>query len=88
VIKNIYWSSYKLPVVLVRPQINLTVRDRFLKYTQIRNVMKNRLVRTVEYPGILFGEVSTNSVEDRGQRERGSWGGSPLVSGSAQFANE
>jgi hypothetical protein len=28
---------------------------------------------------------STNSVEDRGQRERGSGGGSPLVRGSAQF---
>jgi hypothetical protein len=31
---------------------------------------------------------STNSVEDRGQRERGSGGGSPLERGSAQFANE
>jgi len=28
------------------------------------------------------GGVSTNSVEDRGQRERGSGGGSLLVSGS------
>ena len=37
------------------------------------------------YPGILFGGGwggSTNSVEDRGQRERGSGGGSPLVRGS------
>ena len=33
----------------------------------------------VAYPGILFGGGSTNSVEDRGQRERGSGGGSPLV---------
>jgi hypothetical protein len=32
--------------------------------------------------------VSTNSVEDRGQRERGSGGGSPLLRGSTQFANE
>jgi hypothetical protein len=31
------------------------------------------------------GGCSTNSVEDRGQRERGSGGGSPLVRGSAQF---
>jgi hypothetical protein len=31
---------------------------------------------------------STNSVEDRGQRERGSGGGSPLVRGSAQSTNE
>jgi hypothetical protein len=30
---------------------------------------------------------STNSVEDRGQIERGSGGGSTLVRGSAQFAN-
>jgi hypothetical protein len=34
------------------------------------------------------GGGSTNSVEDRGQRERGSGGSSPLVRGSAQFANE
>ena len=34
------------------------------------------------YPAILFGVVgSTNSVEDRGQRERRSGGGSPLVRG-------
>jgi hypothetical protein len=32
------------------------------------------------------GGGSTNSV-DRGQREQGSGGGSPLVRGSAQFAN-
>jgi hypothetical protein len=44
---------------------------------------------SVAYPGILFGGGgSPNSVEDSGQRERGSGGGSPLVRGSAQFANE
>jgi hypothetical protein len=44
----------------------------------------------VAYPGILFGGggCSANIVEDRGQRERGSGGGSPLVRGSAKFANE
>jgi hypothetical protein len=31
---------------------------------------------------------STNSVEDRGQRERGSSGIRPLVRGSAEFKNE
>ena len=37
----------------------------------------------VAYPGILFGVGgSTNSFEDRGQRERGSRGGRPLVRGS------
>jgi hypothetical protein len=40
------------------------------------------------YPGIFFsGRVSTNPVEDRRQRERGSGDCSPLVRGSAQFAN-
>jgi hypothetical protein len=49
-------------------------------------------------PGFFFGGVtprifsggrgSTNSVEDRGQRERGAGGGSPLIRGSTQFANE
>jgi hypothetical protein len=34
------------------------------------------------------GGSSTNSVEGRGQREWRSGGGSPLVRGSTQFANE
>ena len=44
---------------------------------------------SVAYPGILFwgGGNSTNSVEDRGQRERGPGGGSPLVSGSGSSCN-
>jgi len=33
------------------------------------------------------GAGSTNSVEDRGQRERGSGGGSPLVRGSGGSCN-
>jgi hypothetical protein len=36
----------------------------------------------------FFRGVSTNSVEDRGQRERRSGGGSPLVRVSTQFENE
>ena len=47
-----------------------------------------RLWRAVAYPGILFGEGgSRNSVEDRGQRERESGGGSPLVRGSGGSCN-
>ena len=42
----------------------------------------------VTYPGILFGGGgSTNSVEDRGQRERESGDGSPLVRGSGGSCN-
>ena len=42
----------------------------------------------VAYPGILFGGGgSTNSVEDRGQREQGSRGGSPLFRGSGGSCN-
>jgi len=42
---------------------------------------------TVAYPGILFRGVSTNSVEDRGQREWGSGSGSSLVRGSGGSCN-
>jgi hypothetical protein len=47
------------------------------------------LSMAVAYPGILFGGggCSTNSVEDRGQRERGSEGGSPLVRCSGGSCN-
>ena len=41
----------------------------------------------VAFPGILLGGGSTNSVEDRGQRERGSGGGSPIVRGSGGTCN-
>ena len=42
----------------------------------------------MEYPGIVFGGGgSTNSVEDRGQRERGSGGGSTLVRVSVGSCN-
>jgi hypothetical protein len=50
--------------------------------------MINMVVMSVAYPGNFFGCSLTNSVEDRGQREWGSGGCSPLVRGSAQFANE
>ena len=43
--------------------------------------------KPVANSGILFGGGSTNSVEDRGQKERGSGGGSPLVRGSGGSCN-
>ena len=42
----------------------------------------------VAFPGIFFGGWgSTNSVEDRGQRDRESGGDSPLVRGSGGSCN-
>jgi len=57
--------------------------------TSIKYRKKHNFIRdvAVAYPGILFGAGSTNSVEDRGQRERGSGGGSPIVRGSGGSCN-
>ena len=59
------------------------------KRTCILATIQTRCLPTVAYPGILFGRGggSTNSVEDRGQRERGSGGGRPLVRGSGGSCN-
>ena len=47
----------------------------------------SRQWRTQEFCTGGGGEWSTNSVEDRGQRERGSKGSSPLVRGSGGSCN-
>jgi hypothetical protein len=64
--------------------------------TATTDFFKNQAVQTsandkepVAYPGIFFLRgVSANSVGDRGQREQGSGGGSPLIRGFTQLANE
>jgi len=59
------------------------------KYTQILTLC-TALTVTSGVPRDFVrggGEVSTNSVEDRGQRERGSGAGSPLVRGSGSSCN-
>ena len=48
---------------------------------------KNTVHFAVAYPGIFFGGGSTNSVEDRGQRGRGSGGGRHLVRHSGGSCN-
>ena len=54
----------------------------------VKQVFILQLGRTVAYPGILFGGgCSTNSVEDRGQREGGFGGNNPLVRGSGGSCN-
>ena len=52
--------------------------------------MPTRMIYLIHISGVprnFFGGGSTNSVEDRGQRERGSGGGSPLVRGSGGSCN-
>ena len=58
-------------------------RRRFYK---LKNA-EPKPTHAVAYTGILFGGGSTNSVADRGQRERGSGGGSQLVRGSGDICN-
>jgi hypothetical protein len=43
-IVRVYWSSCKLPLILVRVQRHLNVPDRFSKITRIPNFMKIRPV--------------------------------------------
>ena len=63
------------------------VASRHLALCLVRLVRLPQWNSAVAYPRIFFGGGSTNSVEDRGQRGRGSGGGSPLVRGSAGSCN-
>jgi hypothetical protein len=70
----------------VRESMNVHT-DRFRVNVGIRT---DKPFRTVAYPGIFFrggGGGSTNSVKDRGQRERGSGDVAPLVRGSGGSRN-
>ena len=78
IMSHFLWGPPRLPrnghqegAVERQWQLHTSIQDRGFDY-----------VEPVAYSGIFFfgeGVGSTNSVEDRGQRERGSGGGSPLV---------
>jgi hypothetical protein len=55
-----------------------------------RSIRSHKIIRDGQTSGVQRNFVrggSTNSVEDRGQRKRGSGGGSPLVRGSGGSCN-
>jgi len=60
---------------------------RTVRLSIIRSLFTVHSAMAVAYPGMFFGGGSTNSVEDRGQRERGSGGGRPLVRDSVGSCN-
>jgi hypothetical protein len=67
-----------------------TVLGPLLFLIYVKQWRTKEFFRVMGYARNFFrgGGVSTNSVQDRGQRERGSGGDSPLVRGSTQFENE
>jgi hypothetical protein len=78
--------------LLLRGSSLVQPRSRW-RVTCKRRHLPTSLARPLPSSGVPWNFVhgcggSTNSIEDRGQRERGSGGGNPLVRGSAQFANE
>ena len=60
---------------------------RFQYTVDVREIHPKWLCDRRHSQEFCSGGGSTNSVEDRGQRERGSGGGSPLVRGSGGSCN-
>ena len=78
--------SLLLPCVAVCHQIPFPLYMK--NWVMMPNNIMYKVVRSSGVPRIFFrGGGSTNSVEDRGQRERGSKGSSSLVGGSGGSCN-
>ena len=69
-----------------REEIEGEERHRYCKFPLKVHSLSN-VTSGVLRNFVRGGECSTNSVEDRGQRERGSGGGNPLVRGSGGSCN-
>ena len=59
--KNVYWSSCKVPVILVKFSLNTVFLDRFSKNTQISDIIKSRPVGAQ----LFFFEGQTEGQADR-----------------------
>jgi hypothetical protein len=90
-ISLVIWKSIDSNYLILKKR-NISITDVFvLRWRDAALCSFCHSLRPVSgVPGNFFpvGGSSKNSVEDRGQRERRSEGGSPLVRGSTQFANE
>jgi hypothetical protein len=72
------------PTVVFRSIANVPKKTWYQFARKVGNDIGSALVcRQWRTQDIFFRGGSTNSVDDRGQRERGSGGDSPLVRGSA-----
>jgi hypothetical protein len=71
------------------PHHTITVKNNYLLKKPINHLFCVMEICCIQWPTqeFLLGG-STDSVEDRGQRDWGCGGGSPLVRGPHQFAKE
>ena len=86
-ISSQYRDGWRRLVTSLSSSNKTTAQDDITKHRP-RTEAENNALSPVAYPGFFSGGGgSTNSVEDRGQRGRGSGGGSPLVRGSGGSCN-
>jgi hypothetical protein len=79
-------STSTFPLCIYRSSAVEYFQSRITSDYAFYNALQTNGIPRIFFRG--FSRGSTSSVEDRGQRERGSGGGSPLVRCSIQFANQ
>jgi hypothetical protein len=73
--------------VVARMSLNITIYLHRLSCSECNFERSGQCNKALAHLGIFSVGGSTNSVQDRGQKERGYGGGSPLVSGSGGSCN-